>query len=101
MTLRAATSGDLRRALAGLPEPMPAPHQGGSLERGYGRLLALYPAAYRSVHAEETPAVLMTATPEGKRRPGRAEPADLIMSELGLVQAIARGARLVGAGYLP
>jgi hypothetical protein len=78
--LRAATSGDLRRALAGLPEPVP--QRDGSLERGYRRLLACYPAAYRRVHAEEMLAVLMTAAPEGKRRPGLVEAADLIAGAL-------------------
>ena len=67
MALRAATSGDLRRALAGLPEPTPVLQRDGSLERGYRRLLAFYPAAYRRVHGEEMLAVLMTAAPEGKR----------------------------------
>lgn len=82
VALRAATSGDLRRALAGLPEPMPALQRDGSLERGYRRLLAFYPAAYRRVHEEEMLAVLMTAAPEGKRRPGLAEAVDLIAGAL-------------------
>lgn len=82
MALRAATSGDLRRALAGLPEPTPRLHRDGSLECDYRRLLAFYPAAYRRVHEEEMLAVLMTAAPEGKRRPGLAEAADLIAGAL-------------------
>jgi hypothetical protein len=82
VALRAATFGDLRRALAGLPGPAPAPQRDGSLERGYRRLLAFYPAAHRRVHAEEMLAVLMTAAPEGKRRPGLAEAADLIAGAL-------------------
>ncbi len=82
VALRAATPGDLRRALAGLPEPAPALQRDGSLERGYRRLLAFYPAPHRRVHEEEMLAVLMTAAPEGKRRPGLAETADLIAGAL-------------------
>jgi hypothetical protein len=87
--LKAKTFGDLRRVLADLPEPEPAqqlpsrlPPDRGGLERGYRRLLACYPAAYRGVHEEEMLAVLMIAAPEGKRRPGMAEAADLIWGAL-------------------
>lgn len=76
--LRAVTIGDLHRVLADLPELAPAPRRYGSLERGYRRLLAFYPPAYRRVHGEEMLAVLLTAAPEGKLRPGLAEAADLI-----------------------
>jgi hypothetical protein len=87
--LNAQTFGDLRRVLADLPEPGPAlqqpcrlqPDRGG-LERWYRRLLACYPAAYRRVHEEEMLAVLMTAAPSWKRRPGIAEAADLIWGAL-------------------
>jgi hypothetical protein len=54
----------------------------GALERGYRRLLFLYPAQYRRVHEEEMLAVLMTAAPGGKRRPGIGEAADLILGAL-------------------
>src|SRR5262249_61907039 len=54
----------------------------GRLERGYRWLLACYPAAYRRVHEEEMLAVLMTAAPTGKRRPGIGEAADLIWGAL-------------------
>jgi hypothetical protein len=54
----------------------------GALERGYRRLLALYPAQYRRVHEEEMLAVLMTAAPGGTRRPGISEAADLILGAL-------------------
>jgi hypothetical protein len=87
--LHAKTFGDLRRILADLLEPAPAkeqPHRlppdRGGLERGYRRLLACYPAAYRRVHEAEMLTVLMTAAPEGKRRPGIAEAADLIWGAL-------------------
>jgi hypothetical protein len=80
VALAARTLGDLRRALAGLPEA--APRRNGSLERGYRRLLACYPPRYRRVHEDEMLAVLMTAAPEGKRRPGLAEAVGLILGAL-------------------
>jgi hypothetical protein len=87
--LNAMTFGDLRRAVADLPEagqaqqlPRRLPPDRGGLERGYRRLLVCYPAAYRRVHEEEMLAVLMTAAPSGKRRPGIAEGADLIWGAL-------------------
>jgi hypothetical protein len=87
--LNAKTFGDLRRILADLPEAGRArqrssrlPPDRGGLERGYRLLLACYPAAYRRVHEEEMLAVLMTAAPEGKRRPGIGEAADLIWGAL-------------------
>jgi hypothetical protein len=88
-TLSAKTVGELRRVMADLPVPAPvpqhasrAPLEAGKLERGYRRLLFFYPARYRRVHEEEILAVLMTAAPEGKRRPGIAEAADLIWGAL-------------------
>ena len=83
--MNARTFGELRRVLADLPEPALAqqppvrlqPNRGG-LERGYRWLLACYPAAFRRVHEEEMLVVLMTTAPDGKRRPGIAEAADLI-----------------------
>jgi hypothetical protein len=82
LALRAVTFGDLRQALADLLESAPAVRHDSSLERGYRRLLAFYPARYRRVHEEEILAVLMTGAPEGKRRPGLAEAADLIVGAL-------------------
>lgn len=88
VTLRATTFGDLRRVLADLPEPAPVPQQPSglpsraALERRYRRLLVFYPAQYRRVHDEEMLAVLMTGAPVGKRRPGLAEAADLILGAL-------------------
>lgn len=58
------------------------PGEAGGLERRYRRLLVFYPAAYRRVHDEEMLAVLMTAAPEGQRRPGIADTADLIWGAL-------------------
>jgi hypothetical protein len=49
-----------------------------NLERGYRRLLALFPRAFRRDNGQEILAVLMACAPEGQRRPSRAECADLI-----------------------
>jgi hypothetical protein len=53
LALRAKTVGDLRRALADLPELTRAPQRDASLERGHRRLLAFYPRRYRHVHEED------------------------------------------------
>ena len=53
-----------------------------SLERGYRRLLACYPRAFRRENEEEILAVLMAGARDGQRRPGLAESADLIRSGL-------------------
>jgi Domain of unknown function (DUF1707) len=97
-TLNAKTSRDLRRVLADLPGPAPVlqhasrvPREAGRLERGYRRLLFFYPARYRRVHEEEMVAVLMTAPPAGKRRPGIAEAADLIWGALRVSPGIPAG----------
>jgi hypothetical protein len=52
------------------------------LERRYGRLLALYPAAFRSEHEQEILAVLMAGADEGQQRPRTAEAANLIKHAL-------------------
>jgi hypothetical protein len=52
------------------------------LERGYRRLLAFYPGAFRREHEQEMLAVLMDGAQAGQRRPGRAESADLVRSAL-------------------
>jgi hypothetical protein len=48
------------------------------LERGYRRLLACYPRAYRRENEEEILAVLLACARDGQQRPGLAESADLI-----------------------
>jgi hypothetical protein len=53
-----------------------------NLERGYRRLLAWYPRAFRRQNGQEILAVLMACAPDGQRRPGLAESADLIRSGL-------------------
>jgi hypothetical protein len=51
-----------------------------SLERGYRRLLAFYPRAFRRDNEEEILAVLLATAGEGQQRPGLAISADLIRS---------------------
>jgi hypothetical protein len=53
-------------------------------ERGYRRLLACYPARFRSEHGEELLAVLLAGARDGQRRPGLAESASLLRSGLGM-----------------
>jgi hypothetical protein len=96
--LAAATLGDLRRALAGLPEPEPGPPHDSRLERRYRRLMAFFPARYRRVHEEEILTVLMTAAPEGKSRPSLADAADLILGALRVRCQPVRGG-LAGPGW--
>jgi hypothetical protein len=62
------------------------------LERGYRRLLAWYPAAFRREHEDEMLAVLMAGARRGQRRPGLPESADLIRS------AVAVRLRVTGPG---
>jgi hypothetical protein len=54
------------------------------LERSYRRLLACYPARFRSEHGEELLAVLLASARDGQRRPGLAESASLLRSGLGM-----------------
>ena len=54
--------------------------ESAGLERGYRRLLACYPRAYRRDHADEILAVLMAGAGEEQRRPRLAESADLFWS---------------------
>jgi hypothetical protein len=69
------------------------------LERGYRRLLAWYPRAFRDEHGPEILAVLLACAPDGQRRPGLAESADLIRSGLWmrLRPSVPRSARTVRA----
>jgi hypothetical protein len=69
------------------------------LERGYRRLLAWYPPAFRRESGPEILAVLMAGAPDGRRRPGLAESADLIRSGLlmRLRPGVPRSARTVRA----
>jgi hypothetical protein len=53
-----------------------------ALERGYRRLLALYPRSYRREHEEELLTVLLACAGEGRRRPEPADAANLIRNAL-------------------
>ena len=53
-----------------------------SLERGYRRLLAVYPRAFRRENEEEILSVLMSTAGPDQVRPGLAISADLIRSGL-------------------
>jgi hypothetical protein len=55
-----------------------------ALERGYRRLLAWYPPAFRRERADEMLAVLMAGAPDGQRRPGAAETLNLVLNGLRL-----------------
>ncbi len=52
------------------------------LERGYRRLLACYPRAYRRENGEEILAVLLACARDGQQRPGLPESADLVKGAL-------------------
>jgi hypothetical protein len=54
------------------------------LERAYRRLLGWYPRAFREENGPEILAVLLAGAPDGQRRPGLAESADLIRAGLWL-----------------
>jgi hypothetical protein len=60
------------------------------LERGYRRLLACYPRAFRRENEEEILAVLLACAQQGQQRPGLAASADLIK---GAIHAWLRPAR--------
>jgi len=70
-----------------------------NLERAYRRLLAWYPREFRRENEQEILAVLMADAPDGQRRPGLAESADLIRSGLWmrLRPSVPRSARTVRA----
>jgi hypothetical protein len=65
------------------------------LERGYRRVLACYPKAFRRESGEEILAVLMATAGEGQRRVGPAESADLIMGALRMHLGLSRSPRPV------
>jgi hypothetical protein len=69
------------------------------LERGYRRLLAWYPREFRRENGQEILAVLMAGAPDGQRRPGLAESADLIRGGvwMRLRPRVPRSARTVQA----
>jgi hypothetical protein len=71
------------------------------LERGYRRLLACYPRAYRRENEEEILAVLLACARDGQQRPGLAGSADLIKSAMRMrLWPAARPPRTVRAAAL-
>jgi hypothetical protein len=71
----------------------------GHLERACRRLLAWYPRDYREENGPEILAVLLACAPDGRRRPGLAQAADLIRGGLRmrLFPSVPRSARTVRA----
>jgi hypothetical protein len=68
------------------------------LERGYRRLLACYPRAYRRENEDEILAVLLACARDGQQRPGLAESADLIKGAVRIrLRPAARAPRTVQA----
>jgi hypothetical protein len=65
------------------------------LERGYRRLLACYPKAFRRESEDEILAVLLATATEGQRRVGLAESADLIMGAVRMHLGMSRSPRSV------
>jgi hypothetical protein len=71
------------------------------LERRYGRLLALYPGAFRSEHEQEILAVLMAGADEGQQRPRTAEAANLINHALWMRLGLSRGGIMINDKRFP
>ncbi len=65
------------------------------LERAYRRLIACYPRSFRRESEDEIVAVLLATAPEGQRRPGLAESADLIRGALRMRTGLSRAPRSV------
>lgn len=68
------------------------------LERRYRRLLACYPRAFRAEHEEEMLVVLLACVRDGRRDPGLADSANLIVNAL-RVRLRPRAPRSVPAAY--
>jgi hypothetical protein len=65
------------------------------LERGYRRVLACYPKAFRRESEEEILAVLMATADQGQRRVGLAGSADLLMGAVRMHFGLSRSPRPV------
>jgi len=65
------------------------------LERGYRRVLACYPKAFRRENGDEILAVLLASARPGQRRVGLTESADLIMGALRMHFGLSRSPRPV------
>jgi hypothetical protein len=71
------------------------------LERGYRRLLAWYPAAFRREHEQEIVAVLMAGAEQGQRRPRFDEATNLIKHALRMRLGLSRGGVMINARAFP
>jgi hypothetical protein len=60
------------------------------LERSYRRLVAWYPRSFRRENEEEIITVLLATAPDGQRRPGLAETADLIRGAMRMRMGLSR-----------
>jgi hypothetical protein len=60
------------------------------LERAYRRLVACYPRSFRKDNADEIVSVLLATAPDGQRRPGLAESADLIKGAMRMRMGLSR-----------
>jgi hypothetical protein len=60
------------------------------LERAYRRLVACYPRSFRRDNEDEIVSVLLATAPDGQRRPGLAESADLIKGALRMRMGLSR-----------
>jgi hypothetical protein len=68
------------------------------LERRYRRLLACYPRTFRAQHEEEMLVVLLACARDGRRRPGVADAANLLVNAL-RVRLRSRAPRSIPAAY--
>jgi hypothetical protein len=71
------------------------------LERSYGRLLALYPSAFRSQHEQEILAVLMAGADEGQQRPRPGEAVNLIRHALWMRLGLSGGEIMINEKTFP
>jgi hypothetical protein len=65
------------------------------LERAYRRLIACYPRWFRRENEEEIVTVLLATAPDGQRRPGIAESADLVKGAIRMRMGLSRTPRTV------
>jgi hypothetical protein len=69
--------------------------ESAGLERAYRRLIACYPRSFRRENEEEIVTVLLATAPEGQRRPGITESADLIRGAIRMRMGLSRTPRTV------
>jgi hypothetical protein len=74
---------------------IPATDCPSGLERGYRRLVRLYPRSFRRENGDEIIAVLLATAFEGQRRPGLAESFDLLRGAARMRLGLSRSPRSV------